>query len=33
MGARGLYLLRPARGGAIRARGGATARDEVDWGS
>jgi hypothetical protein len=33
MGARGLYLLRPARGSAIRARGGAATGDEVDWGS
>jgi hypothetical protein len=31
MGARGLYLLRPDRCSAIRARGGAAARDEVDW--
>jgi hypothetical protein len=33
MGARGFYLLRPARGGAIRTRDGAAAGDEVDWGS
>jgi hypothetical protein len=33
MGARGLYLLRPARGSAICALGGVATRDEVDWGS
>jgi hypothetical protein len=32
MGARGLYLLRPAKRGAMRARVGAAAGDEVDWG-
>jgi hypothetical protein len=30
MGAKGLYLLWPARGGAICARVGTAARDEVD---
>jgi hypothetical protein len=31
-GARGLHLLRSARGSAIRARSGASAGDEVDRG-
>ena len=31
-GARGLHLLRSARGSAIRARGGTVAGDEVDRG-
>jgi hypothetical protein len=31
-GARGLYLLWSARGGAIRTHDGAAAGDEVDWG-
>jgi hypothetical protein len=32
MGARGLYLLRLDKGGAMRARGGAATGYEVDWG-
>jgi hypothetical protein len=32
MGVGGLYLLRPVRGGAMRARGDAATVDEVDWG-
>jgi hypothetical protein len=33
MGARGLHLLRPARGGAKRGLGDAVAGGEADWGS
>jgi hypothetical protein len=32
IGRRGIYQLRPAKGGAVRARGGAAARDEADRG-